>query len=303
MPALHVWSYPLSEVHRNCTPGHPESPARWTRLEKKLRAADLVTVWHRSAPAAVAVVERAHAPGYVAALRRHLPPSGCRPLDEDTGLSPQSLDAALHACGGVVEAVEQAASGRLQRAFCLHRPPGHHAEPARPMGFCLINHVAVAALHAVEALGVERVAIVDFDVHHGNGTEVMVAGHAGIRFWSSFQHPFYPYSGVPPLAENCVGLPLAAGSDGEAFRSVWAPVLADMMRWSPQLILVSAGFDAHVRDPLGSLALTQEDFAWMGMQLAEVADRAGAPLVSALEGGYDLDALCESVEAYLRAQL
>ncbi len=303
MPPVHIWSHPLSELHRNCTLGHPESPARWQLVNERLRSAPFDTLWHLPVPAEVQVVERAHARGYVAALRRHVPESGCRSLDEDTGLSPRSLEAALHACGGVVEAVEQAAAGKLRRAFCLHRPPGHHAEPDRPMGFCLINHVAVAALHAVEVLGLERVAIVDFDVHHGNGTETMVAGREGTRFWSSFQHPFYPYSGIPPLADNCISLPLPARSDGAAFRSVWRPALEEIERWAPRLILVSAGFDAHARDPLGGLALQRADFAWMGAQLAALADTHDAPVVSALEGGYDLEALSESVEAFLRAQL
>ncbi len=302
MRALHVWSDACCLKHVNCTPGHPESPARWQVLRDALSSVNWPVRWRGAHPAAEALIERVHAPGYVAALRRHLPDAGCRPLDEDTGMNPDSLDVALWGAGAVINAIEAAVSGEVMRAFCLQRPPGHHAEPKRPMGFCLINHVAVGVAHAL-FLGVERVAVVDFDVHHGNGTEIMLAGMEGVRFVSSFQHPFYPYAGVPPLADNCVSLPLSAGDDGKAFRRAWRPVLDELSDWAPDLILVSAGFDGHVRDPLGNLMLDVEDYAWMGAGLSDISDRNGAPVVSVLEGGYDLVALRESVLAYLRAQL
>lgn len=302
MRTLHVWADASSLAHENCVPGHPESPARWQVLKDALEQVDWPLIWHQPLPATVAQVEQVHAPGYVAALHRHAPSQGCSMLDEDTGMRPGSLQAALLGAGSVIAAVEMAQAGELARAFCLQRPPGHHAEPKRPMGFCLINHVAVGAAHALQ-LGMKRIAIVDFDVHHGNGTEEMMAERAGVLFYSSFQHPFYPYSGVPPLADNCVSLPLPAGSDGDAFRRAWQSPLAELSSWAPELILVSAGFDAHVRDPLGGLVLQAGDFAWIGRQLNELAKACSAPIVSVLEGGYDLQALCESALVYLQAQL
>ncbi len=302
MHVLHVWADEASLGHENCTPGHPESPARWRVLKEALDQVEWPVCWHQPVKATTEQVERVHARGYVAALQCHVPREGCRMLDEDTGMRPESLKAALLGAGAAVEAVEKAVGGDVMRAFCLQRPPGHHAEPTQPMGFCLINHVAVAAAHA-QCLGVRRIVIVDFDVHHGNGTEIMVAERAGVRFYSSFQHPFYPYRGVPPLADNCVSLPLPAGGDGAAFRAAWTLVLRALDAWAPRLILVSAGFDAHVRDPLGGLMLEVEDYAWMGDELNRLASLHGAPIISVLEGGYDLSALRESVLAYLQAQL
>jgi acetoin utilization deacetylase AcuC-like enzyme len=204
-----------------------------------------------------------------------------------------------------VRAVDLVMSGECNRAFCGVRPPGHHAERDRAMGFCFYNNIAVGALHAINTHGLSRVAIVDFDVHHGNGTEHIVADDERMLFCSTFQHPFYPHSGFDSTAANVVNIPLAQGAGSEAFRSAvidgWMPRLE---QFSPQLILVSAGFDAHQADDMAGLNLVDSDYGWVTEQLCAVASRhAQGRLVSSLEGGYDLHALARSVEAHLKACL
>jgi acetoin utilization deacetylase AcuC-like enzyme len=283
---------------------HPESPARLSAIHDQLLVSGLAPfLEHIDAPQApLEAIIRAHTPDYVEHLRNRAPQRGYSPLDPDTSMNPSSWQAALHAAGAVVEATDRVIGGSLANAFCAVRPPGHHARPRAAMGFCLLNNVAIGALHALEVHGLERVAIVDFDVHHGNGTEEIFAGDERVLMASFFQHPFYPYSGTESPAKNMVNVPLPAGTNGEKVRTVvdeiWMPRLA---QFEPQMVLVSAGFDAHREDDLGQMALVEADYAYITGRLLELADRCcGGRLVSSLEGGYNLSALGRSVVAHLR---
>jgi acetoin utilization deacetylase AcuC-like enzyme len=283
---------------------HPECPARLSAIQDQLLVSGLEPfLEHIDAPqAALQAILRAHTPEYVERLRNRVPERGYLPLDPDTAMNPSSWRAALHAAGAVVEATDRVIAGALANAFCAVRPPGHHARPGAAMGFCLLNNVAIGALHALEVHGLERVAIVDFDVHHGNGTEEIFAGDERVLMASFFQHPFYPYSGTENPAKNMVNVPLPAGTNGEKVRAVvdelWMPRLEE---FAPQMILVSAGFDAHREDDLGQMSLVESDYAFMTGRLMELASRHGrGRLVSSLEGGYNLSALARSVVAHLR---
>jgi len=288
---------------------HPEQPARLTAINSAVldsrtlrnleqftpQPVDREALLAAHAPTHIELVESAGAQAADGQLVR---------IDADTAMNTHSLSAARYAAGAATQAVDLAMAGEIKRVFCAVRPPGHHAERNRVMGFCLYNNIAVAAYHAINRHGLERVAIVDFDVHHGNGTEDIVAGDSRIRFLSTFQHPFYPGSGAGQTADNVINTPLAAGSDGAVFRQAiqqdWLPVL---QQFKPQLLLVSAGFDAHTDDPLGGLNLVEEDYQWVSEQLVDVAEScAEGRLVSSLEGGYNLQALASSVHAYLTAQ-
>jgi acetoin utilization deacetylase AcuC-like enzyme len=283
---------------------HPECPARLGAIRDQLIVSGLDPfLEHIEAPAAdIVAIERAHAPGYVESLQRRAPTEGYEPLDPDTSMNPSSWMAARHAAGAVVEAVDRVIDGSLANAFCAVRPPGHHARPAAAMGFCLLNNVAIGALHALEARGLERVAIIDFDVHHGNGTEEIFAGNDRVLMASFFQHPFYPYTGIESPANNMVNVPLPAGSGGDRVRQVvdevWMPRLHE---FRPDLILISAGFDAHREDDLGQMSLVEADYAYITRRMLEIADRhCQGRLVSTLEGGYNLSALARSVVAHVR---
>jgi acetoin utilization deacetylase AcuC-like enzyme len=283
---------------------HPECPERLTAIGDQLIAAGLdVHVTRHEAPAATREqLSRVHDAAYVEAIEQAAPASGLRYLDPDTALNPHSVEAALHAAGAVVSAVDLVCEGKHQTAFCAVRPPGHHAESRRAMGFCVFNNVAVGAAHALAVHGLSRVAIVDFDVHHGNGTEEMFSDDPRVLMVSTFQYPLYPYSGVDNPAPNMVNIPLSAGSGGAAFRDAvlghWLPAL-DAHR--PELLLVSAGFDAHRDDPLAGLEFTEHDFAWVTRELMAVARRhAAGRIVSSLEGGYALSALGRSAAAHVR---
>ncbi len=217
-------------------------------------------------------------------------------------MNPHSLNAALRAAGAAVIAVDLVMRKQVEAAFCAVRPPGHHACRARPMGFCIFNNVAVAARHAVHAHGIERVAIVDFDVHHGNGTEDIFEGDPQVLMASTFQHPFYPYSGTDDPARNMVNIPLGAGTGSSGFREAvvksWIPALDD---FAPELVLFSAGFDAHAEDDMAMLRFSDADYAWVTEQVKAVAERhAQGRIVSVLEGGYALSALGRSVVQHLR---
>jgi acetoin utilization deacetylase AcuC-like enzyme len=296
-------THPLCKAHEMGN-WHPECPARLSAIQDQLIASGLAPFLEQiDAPqASLSAIVRAHDPEYVDHMRNRVPERGYFPLDPDTSMNPSSWKAALHAAGAVVEATDRVIGGALANAFCAVRPPGHHARPGAAMGFCLLNNVAIGALHALEVHGLERVAIVDFDVHHGNGTEEIFAGDERVLMASFFQHPFYPYSGTENPAKNMVNVPLPAGTNGEKVRAVveeiWMPRLE---QFEPQMILVSAGFDAHREDDLGQMSLVEADYAYMTARLLELAARhCGGRLVSSLEGGYNLSALARSVVAHLR---
>jgi acetoin utilization deacetylase AcuC-like enzyme len=283
---------------------HPERPARLTAIEDQLIASGVGQHLTRyEAPLATdEQLARVHPPDYVRAIREAAPRAGTVHLDPDTAMNPWTLQAALRAAGAAVLAVDLVCEKKVTSAFCAVRPPGHHACRARPMGFCIFNNVAVAARHAVHAHGLERVAIIDFDVHHGNGTEDIFEGDDNVLMASTFQHPFYPYSGTDDPARNMVNVPLAAGSGSREFRQAvrdaWIPALHD---FSPQLIVFSAGFDAHAEDEMAMLRFSDADYAWVTEQLKAVADKhSGGRMVSMLEGGYALSALGRSAVQHIK---
>ena len=283
---------------------HPEQPARLTAIEDQLIASGIEPHLTRlEAPlASDEQLARVHPIEYVRAIREAAPEHGTVHLDPDTAMNPYTLNAALRAAGAAVMAVDLVVEGKFSSAFCSVRPPGHHACRARPMGFCIFNNVAVAARHAVHEHGLRRVAIIDFDVHHGNGTEDIFEGDEHVLMASTFQHPFYPYSGTDAPAPNMVNVPLAAGAGSREFREAvseaWIPALEE---FRPQLVIFSAGFDAHVEDDMAMLRLVDQDYAWVTRQVKAVADRhAGGRIVSLLEGGYALSALGRSAVQHIR---
>jgi len=283
---------------------HPERPGRLTAIEDQLIASGIAALLQRhDAPlASDEQLTRVHPPEYVQAIRDAAPQKGTVHLDPDTAMNPFSLQAALRAAGAAVLATDLVLGGDAQAAFCSVRPPGHHACRARSMGFCIFNNVAVAAHHAFATHGLERVAIIDFDVHHGNGTEDIFEGDPRVLMASTFQHPFYPYSGTDAPASNMVNVPLPAGAGTKQFRAAvsanWIPALDE---FRPELVIFSAGFDAHAEDDMAMLALTDQDYAWVTREVKAVADRhANGRIVSMLEGGYALSALGRSVVQHLR---
>jgi acetoin utilization deacetylase AcuC-like enzyme len=286
---------------------HPEQPARLSAITDRLIASGLdMVLQHHDAPRATrAQLLAAHDPAYVERIFSAAPEDGLVWLDADTAMNPHSLSAAEHAAGAVVLGVDIVMEGPVRQAFCAVRPPGHHAERDRAMGFCLFNNIAVGAYHALDTKELERVAIVDFDVHHGNGTEDIVAGDDRVLFCSTFQHPFYPFSGTSGHAPNVVNVPLPAETGSQGFRDAvethWLPRLE---AFAPQLVLVSAGFDGHQADDMAQMNLVDRDFAWVTRRICEIADQsAGGRVVSVLEGGYELHSLGRSVEAHLKAFL
>jgi acetoin utilization deacetylase AcuC-like enzyme len=296
--------------HEDCLlhdmgPCHPERPARLAAIEGELIASGLMDkLEHHVAPRATyEQLKRVHTPEYIASLDARAPAAGISFLDPDTAMNPHSLKAAYRAAGAVVLAVDLVMGGNVENAFCSVRPPGHHAERDRAMGFCFFNNIAVGIAHAMEAYALECVAVADFDVHHGNGTEDIFCDDPRVLMVSTFQHPFYPYSGVGGRSQRMVNIPLAAGSGGEEFRSAvsefWLPALA---KFKPQMLFISAGFDGHRDDDLASLNLLETDYAWVTGRLREVArEYAQNRIVSSLEGGYTLPALGRSVAAHLKA--
>jgi acetoin utilization deacetylase AcuC-like enzyme len=291
-------------------PGHPECPERLDAIHDHLIATGLAPLLDMREPplAALASLERAHDALYVGKLRdaiESLQDGEHCALDADTSAGPGSWQAALRAAGAAVAATDAVMTGEANAAFCAVRPPGHHAMHATPMGFCFFNNVAVAARHALDVHGLQRVAIIDFDVHHGNGTEDIVAGDDRILMASFFQHPLYPYSGTEPKGSNMVNLPMPPYARGtqvrEAITAQWLPRLH---AFAPQMIFISAGFDAHREDHLGQMGLVEDDYRWITEQLVEVArQHAQGRIVSCLEGGYHLQALARSVAAHLKALL
>ena len=286
-------------------PYHPECPERLDAIHDRLISDGLDGfLAHYQAPAATREqLERVHAAHYIDEIEAASPESGIHYVDPDTALNPHSLMAARHAAGAVVLATDLVAGGECRTAFCAVRPPGHHAMRDRAMGFCLFNNVAVGIRHALTAHGLQRAAVVDFDVHHGNGTEDIFAADPRVVMVGTFQYPLYPYSGVEPAGPNMHNVPLSPGSGSEAFRkAITERCIPALDAHRPQIIFVSAGFDAHREDPLANLKLTDADFAWVTRQIVEVAARhADGRIVSTLEGGYALAALGRSVAAHIRA--
>ena len=275
--------------------GHPESPARLRAVLSALQASGLAAkLVVREAPEAQREhLERVHQAQLVDMVFDAAPSRGYAYLDPDTSMNPKSLSASLRAAGALVRATDMVMAGEVKRAFCAVRPPGHHATRTRPMGFCIFNNVAIGAAHAIAAHGLDRVAVLDFDVHHGNGTEDAFHDDPRVMLCSTFQHPYYPYSGADSGNEHIINVPLPAMTDGKGFRAAverfWMPALEE---FKPQLVFVSAGFDAHRDDPLAYLKLDDEDYRWVTEKLVGVADRhAAGRVVSTLEGGYNVDAL------------
>jgi acetoin utilization deacetylase AcuC-like enzyme len=289
-------------------PGHPERSDRLRSVLDALTEDAFPDLLRGTAPRADSQqLSRVHDPGYVGAvLAIDVPEGELAALDADTIVSPGSIEAALRAAGGAIRAVDMVLAGEADAAFAAVRPPGHHARPARAMGFCLFNNVAVAAHHARDRWGLKRIAVADFDVHHGNGTQEEFWSDPDLFFASSHQSPCYPGTGdrrETGATGNIANAPLAPGSGGAEFRRAWKDILLPAMDdFAPELVIISAGFDAHQRDPLAQLNLAAEDYAWITEELVALAGRhAHGRVISLLEGGYDLEALAESAAAHVRA--
>lgn len=298
--------------HSDCAlldlgPHHPESPARLGAIQDQLLACGLdFVLQHYDAPLANREqLCRVHDSEYVDQIFHMAPKEGQIWLDEDTPMNPHSLPAALRAAGAAVLGVDLAMSEQTTAAFCNVRPPGHHAEHNKAMGFCIFNNVAVGAAHALHAYQLKRVAIVDFDAHHGNGTEDIFREIPEVMLCSTFQHPFYPDTGTKIISNNIINVPLPAGSDSQAFRSAFTKhLLPGLERFKPELIFFSAGFDAHIEDDMSDLYLVDQDFSWVTHEIKMIADKyAKGRIISTLEGGYALSALGRSVAAHLNALL
>lgn len=285
--------------------GHPERPDRLRAIARALSASEFGDLRRAEArEGTLAQITTCHPEHYIDELRRLTPRHGLFAIDADTAISPRSLEAAFHGVGGTCMAVDAVMAGEVQNAFVAMRPPGHHAEPDRAMGFCLFGNAAIAARHAQRQHGAGRVAIVDWDVHHGNGTQAIVWDDPSILYASTHQSPLYPGTGSPAErgAGNIINVPLPAGTASDSYRSAFASrILPAVDAAAPDLIVISAGFDAHERDPLAGLRLVEDDFAWATGELMALADKhAEGRIVSVLEGGYDLQALAASVAAHVR---
>jgi acetoin utilization deacetylase AcuC-like enzyme len=287
--------------------GHPERPDRLRAIERALEDERFQHLAREEAPRAeLEMIALCHPMDYITAIRDASPQAGLVQLDADTSMSPGSYEAALRAAGGAVFAVDEVMTRRAKNAFVATRPPGHHTETARPMGFCLFNNAAIAARHAQKRHGAERAAVVDFDVHHGNGSQDIFWSDATVMYGSTHQMPLYPGTGA--LGERgehntIVNAPLRPGDGSDAFRQAFESVILPRLRdFAPDLLVISAGFDAHMRDPLANLNLLETDFEWATRKLLEVAEKtAGGRVVSVLEGGYDLVGLASSVAAHVSA--
>lgn len=286
--------------------GHPECPQRLSAIDDRLHAAylyDQLDHFHLPPQATRAQLLRVHDAAYVDWIFAVSPAMGQVQLDPDTAMNRYSLGAALHAAGAAIKAVDEVMTGRVQNAFCAVRPPGHHAGVASSGGFCIFNNVACAAAHALEAHGLARLAIVDFDVHHGNGTEEIFRDDTRVLFVSTFQHPFYPYCGADTTSDHIVNVPLPAGTTGRAYREAFETrVIPALDRFRPEMILLSAGFDGHREDDMAHFNLVEADYAWITERVMAVAHAHAADrIVSVLEGGYNLSALGRSVAAHIKA--
>ena len=283
---------------------HPECPERLDAIRDRLIASglDAHLQFHEAPLAEATQLARAHTQNYIAQINRQRPTQGIVHLDPDTAMCPSTWDAALRSAGAGCLATDLVMRGDAASAFCAVRPPGHHATRDRAMGFCFFNNVAVAARHALEVWSLQRVAIVDFDVHHGNGTEDVFSDDERVLMVSIFQHPFYPYSGTENPAANMCNVPVAAGTRGEEFRTIVTDVWLPRLRaFQPQMIFISAGFDAHYEDDMASLGLLESDYAFVTEQVMQVAsESAQGRIVSMLEGGYALSALGRSAAVHIK---
>jgi acetoin utilization deacetylase AcuC-like enzyme len=299
-------THPKFQAHE-MGPGHPEQPARLASIDSALRKAP----WFeqlaqlQATPASDEQILRAHTEYLLEEIEAAAPERGYAALDPDTVMNSETLEVIRLAAGAGVLAVNEVMAGRHQRAFCAVRPPGHHAERGRAMGFCFYNNIAVAAYHALEAHGLKRVLVIDFDVHHGNGTENIFADEERVMMLSTFQSPFYPYSGTNPLGANMYNVPLAQGAGGtslkQAVEGVWQLAIDE---FKPEMIFVSAGFDAHHLDTLGGLSWRKEDYAWVSQWIVKQASKySQGRVVSMLEGGYHLGGLAESACVHVEAML
>ena len=296
-------SHPDCELHQ-MEPGHPESPARLAAIKERLVEAD---VWKHleqvKAPKADKKdLYRVHRRDYVDQIFARVPRKGTEVLGEDVLANQHTLNAALRASGAVTKAVDLVMKAKVQNAFCAVRPPGHHAEREKAMGFCVFNNIAVGAAYALDVYNLERVAVVDFDVHHGNGTEDTLHVDSRVLFCSSYQHPFYPFTVPDSSRSNVIHTPMHAGTCGDEFKEWvqenWMPHLN---HFSPQLLFISAGFDAHQADPLADVHLDERDYRWVTQQLKAIADQhCEGRIVSVLEGGYDLTALSRSACQHIK---
>ncbi len=283
---------------------HPECPARVNAIEDQLTASGIISLLkHYDAPkATMEQLVRVHDRSYVEWVFKNAPDTGVIQLDGDTAMNPHSLDAALRSAGAAIKGVDLVMSGEANNAFCNARPPGHHAGKNTASGFCIFNNIAVAAAHALEHYGLHRVAIADFDVHHGNGTEEIFHEDPRVLLCSTFRHPYYPYSGVDSGNDHIINVPLPAGASGLEFREAvtkyWLPALE---HFQPEFLYISAGFDAHREDDMGGLCLVESDYGWVTERLKEIAGRyAKGRIVSTLEGGYALHALGRSVLTHIK---
>lgn len=304
-PSMHTAyiTHPACRWH-DMGAGHPECPARIQVIEDQLIASGLLPFLdcHEAPLATDEVLARVHRPEYVAAIRAAAPETGMAYLDPDTAMNPHSLEAALRAAGAAVMGVDLVMSGRAENAFCNVRPPGHHAGRASSAGFCIFNNVAVGVAHARAHYGLERVAIADFDVHHGNGTEEIFHDEPHVMLCSTFRHPYYPHCGADSGNDHIINVPLPAGTAGDGFRAAvtehWLPALE---RFRTQMLFISAGFDAHREDDMGGFALRETDYDWVTGKLKGIATlHAGGRIVSVLEGGYALHALGRSALAHIK---
>jgi len=296
-------------THRDCHlhdmgSFHPESPARLGAISDHMIAQGLdhYFAYYEAPLATFAQLLRVHSAAHLERLKRISPHIGIAHIDPDTAMNPHTWQAALRSAGAGVMAVDLLMAGEVQNAFCAVRPPGHHAERENAMGFCFFNNIVVAAQHALKAHGLSRVAVIDFDVHHGNGTEDCLKNNEQALMVGMFQHPFYPYSGTECSASNIVNVPMPGGTNGEDFRQVvsemWLPRLRS---FKPDMLFISAGFDAHYEDDLGGMKLLEKDYAWVTDELKQIADEtAHGRIVSMLEGGYVLSSLARSVAAHIK---
>lgn len=297
-----IISHPACQAH-DMGEHHPESPDRLRAIQNQLISSglDFVTRQYDAIPIERNLLSLVHDPDYIAQIFDNAPSEGYFQIDDDTIMNPHSLSAALHAAGAAVQAVDLVMKEELKVAFCATRPPGHHAEKKRAMGFCFFNNISIAAAYARQHYHLDRVAIVDFDVHHGNGTEDIFTNEPNVLFCSSFQHPFYPFSGTEPTSSNIINTPLDATASSTEFRQAvieqWLPALNT---FKPEMIFISAGFDAHAEDDMSQVRLYDNDYRWVSEQLGAVAKQHSKDrIVSVLEGGYDLSSLGRSVAAHI----